>query len=43
MRPRLALSIGAVFYILLGLPPLLAPAQLLSAAGGPPRPTLRFI
>jgi hypothetical protein len=38
MRPRLALSIGAVFYILLGLPPLLAPAQLLSAAGWPATP-----
>jgi hypothetical protein len=33
MRPSLALSIGAVFSILLGLPLLLAPAQILSAFG----------
>jgi hypothetical protein len=35
MRPRLALSIGAVFYILLGIPGLLAPAQMMSAMGLP--------
>jgi hypothetical protein len=35
MRPRLALSIGGVFYILLGIPGLLAPAQVLSAVGLP--------
>jgi len=33
MRPRLALSIGAVFHLLTGLPLLLAPAQALSALG----------
>jgi hypothetical protein len=33
MRPSLALSIGAVFSVLVGLPILLAPAQLLSALG----------
>jgi hypothetical protein len=33
MRPSLALSIGAVFHILVGLPILLAPAQMLSALG----------
>src|SRR6266545_6149955 len=38
MRPSLALSIGAVFYILLGLALVLAPAQLLSASGWPTTP-----
>lgn len=38
MRPSLALSIGAVFYILFGLLIVLAPAQVLSAAGWPPAP-----
>jgi hypothetical protein len=33
MRPSLALSIGAVFHILVGLPLLLAPDQMLSALG----------
>jgi hypothetical protein len=33
MRPSLALSIGAIFNILIGLPLLLAPAQMLSAVG----------
>jgi hypothetical protein len=33
MRPSLALSIGAAFNILFGLPLLLAPAQILSAFG----------
>jgi hypothetical protein len=33
MRPRLALSIGAVLYILLGVPYVLAPDQMLSAFG----------
>jgi hypothetical protein len=33
MRPSLALSIGAVFNILIGLPLVLAPAQVLSALG----------
>lgn len=38
MRPSLALSIGAVFYIVFGLVIVLAPAQVLSAAGWPPAP-----
>jgi len=38
MRPSLALSIGAVIYILLGLALVLAPAQLLSASGWPTTP-----
>lgn len=38
MRPSLALSIGAGFYILIGLAILLAPAQLLSASGWPTTP-----
>jgi len=33
MRPSLALSIGAVLYILLGVPYVLVPAQMLSAFG----------
>ncbi len=33
MRPSLALTIGAVFHIFVGLPILLAPAQMLSALG----------
>ena len=33
MRPSLALSIGAVFHILIGLPILLVPAQMLAALG----------
>src|SRR6476620_1978909 len=33
MRPRLALSIGAVFNVIVGLPLLLAPGLLLSALG----------
>ena len=33
MRPRLALSIGAAFHLLIGLPLLLAPAQTLAALG----------
>ena len=33
MRPTLALSIGAVFAVLLGLPLLLAPSQMLTAFG----------
>jgi hypothetical protein len=38
MRPSLALSIGAVIYILLGFALVLAPAQLLSASGWPTTP-----
>jgi hypothetical protein len=38
MRPSLALSIGAVFYLLLGLSVVLAPAQLMSAIGWPAAP-----
>jgi hypothetical protein len=33
MRPSLALSIGAVFHILVGLPILLAPSQMAAALG----------
>jgi hypothetical protein len=33
MRPSLALTIGAIFHILVGLPILLAPDQMLSALG----------
>jgi hypothetical protein len=33
MRPSLALAIGAVFSVVIGLPILLAPAQMLSALG----------
>jgi hypothetical protein len=36
MRPSVALSIGGIFYVLFGLITLLAPAQLLTAAGWPP-------
>jgi hypothetical protein len=38
MRPSLALSIGAVFYLLLGLPLVFAPAQLLTTIGWPAPP-----
>jgi hypothetical protein len=38
MRPSLALSIGAVFYTLIGLATVLVPAQLLSAIGWPAPP-----
>ena len=43
MRPSLALSIGGVFYILFGLVTVLAPAQLLSAAGWPATPDVALV
>jgi hypothetical protein len=43
MRPSLALSIGAVFYILTGLLLVFAPAQLLSAAGWPSAPNVALV
>lgn len=43
MRPSLALSIGAVFYILTGLLLVLAPAQLLSAGGWSSAPNVALV
>ena len=43
MRPSLALSIGAAYYLIAGLAILLAPAQLLSAAGWPATPDVALV
>jgi hypothetical protein len=43
MRPSLALSIGAAFNILFGLPLVLAPAQMLSAFGWPATPNVSLV
>jgi hypothetical protein len=43
MRPRLALSIGAAFHLLTGLPLLLAPGQSMSAFGFPVIPAEMLI
>jgi len=43
MRPRLALSIGALVSILSGLPVLLAPAQVLSALGFADPPDIAMV
>ena len=43
MRPSLALSIGAVFYVVAGLLLLLAPAPLLASAGWPSTPDVALV
>jgi hypothetical protein len=43
MRPSLALSIGAIFSVLVGLPILLAPAQMLSVLGIAAPPNIALV
>jgi hypothetical protein len=43
MRPSMALSIGAVFHVLVGLPLLIAPAQFATALGLADAPTIALV
>ena len=43
MRPRVALTIGAVFHVLVGLPTLIAPGELASALGLSDVPSIALV